>query len=562
MTVAGLWSLLHPAQTTAPFLQLSIDTFSTSPHRGYRVGIDATQWLYHAHCAKQADRFKADADLRVLFYRLCDLLKQGVLALFVFDGPQRPEFKRGKAVFLGQSDLQHTFIRLISAFGMLSRVARGEGEAELAALAQLGELDAVMTDDADTLVFGAPLVIRNPPSKATRTRRQALPSTSTSSSTGSTSSTSSLPLARRLSQLPAPNYVHLYHRDRILTHSHLNRAGMILVALLSGGDYHPEGIKGCGAGCAQALARAGLGEDLLEGFQTWRDDPPRLADFLSEWRERAATELAENTGGFSRQRHYRVAKRMRSASALDFPFLLPLVDAYTSPEVNPFTPLNWSHPVNLQSIITICSSQFKWPLPTLTDNLQRHLWPGLLVRELWVEALRRDLGFAGPSINSVILQSTNVFSSKTAPSTGSARCYRVQLDRRPFEALINPHLPNPDPHSHLPISKSAKKAILKRSQGLTAGLRHWIPAEFLRAGFGWATEIKPGGSGGDGENSLGANKRGRKGKGKERMGVEIDSSSDSDSNSASSSDVQMEDFQPSWSRKSTKDGTYWETLEI
>ena len=38
--------------------------------------------------------------------------------------------------------------------------APGEAEAELAYLNQIGVIDAVWTDDVDTLVFGATLVIR------------------------------------------------------------------------------------------------------------------------------------------------------------------------------------------------------------------------------------------------------------------------------------------------------------------------------------------------------------------------------------------------------------------
>jgi holliday junction resolvase YEN1 len=38
--------------------------------------------------------------------------------------------------------------------------APGEAEAELAYLNRIGVIDAVLTDDVDTLVFGASLVIR------------------------------------------------------------------------------------------------------------------------------------------------------------------------------------------------------------------------------------------------------------------------------------------------------------------------------------------------------------------------------------------------------------------
>lgn len=40
-----------------------------------------------------------------------------------------------------------------------SNQAAGEAEAELAYLSHIGMLDAVMTDDVDTLLFGANMVI-------------------------------------------------------------------------------------------------------------------------------------------------------------------------------------------------------------------------------------------------------------------------------------------------------------------------------------------------------------------------------------------------------------------
>lgn len=49
---------------------------------------------------------------------------------------------------------------IIEAFGFEWRVAPGEAEAELAYLNRVGVLDAVVTDDVDTFVFGAAVVIR------------------------------------------------------------------------------------------------------------------------------------------------------------------------------------------------------------------------------------------------------------------------------------------------------------------------------------------------------------------------------------------------------------------
>lgn len=124
-----------------------------------------------------------NADLRVLFYRALKFLSDGVLACFVFDGPKKPKWKRDKFIRgmyskTPQRDLQAMFDTL----GMEWRVAPGEAEAELAAMQERGEIDAVLTvsrvrplypqlnpdprliricivqDDVDTLLFGGPSV--------------------------------------------------------------------------------------------------------------------------------------------------------------------------------------------------------------------------------------------------------------------------------------------------------------------------------------------------------------------------------------------------------------------
>ena len=52
------------------------------------------------------------------------------------------------------------FKKLLDAFGMHWREAKGEAEAELAYLNRAGVIDAVMTDDVDCFLFGAVTVIK------------------------------------------------------------------------------------------------------------------------------------------------------------------------------------------------------------------------------------------------------------------------------------------------------------------------------------------------------------------------------------------------------------------
>lgn len=119
-------------------------------------------------------------ELRALFYRLVKLAKMPVSVLFVFDGPLRPPIKRGRRVVNNVHWLIPEFKTMIVAFGFeildvrirlivhLARTrlcsqdhqAAGEAEAELARLNQTGVIKAVISEDVDTLVFGARTVIR------------------------------------------------------------------------------------------------------------------------------------------------------------------------------------------------------------------------------------------------------------------------------------------------------------------------------------------------------------------------------------------------------------------
>jgi Holliday junction resolvase YEN1 len=141
--------------------------------RGLRVGIDASIWFFHAAYGREGE----NPELRTLFFRCARLLQMPFLPLFVFDGPKRPELKRGKRITGNQHWLTDGMKRIIDAFGFEWRMVRsehcsfvfsadrttqapGEAEAELAYLNSIGQIDAVLSDDVDTFLFDAQIVIR------------------------------------------------------------------------------------------------------------------------------------------------------------------------------------------------------------------------------------------------------------------------------------------------------------------------------------------------------------------------------------------------------------------
>ncbi len=178
--------------------------------RGKAVAIDAFNTLYQfLAIIRQPDgtplmdsRGRVTSHLSGLIYRTSNLVQMGVGPVFVFDG-QPPKLKtrtikaravvkeraqrewrealeegdmakaRSKAMqtsrlteeMVGQSK------RLIGLMGLPSVQAPGEGEAQASAMAAKGDVFAAASQDYDSLLFGAPELIRN----LTVTGRRKLP---------------------------------------------------------------------------------------------------------------------------------------------------------------------------------------------------------------------------------------------------------------------------------------------------------------------------------------------------------------------------------------------------
>lgn len=126
--------------------------------------MDAPIWCFHA--SKQTTQAGSHPGLRTLYYKILKLLQNPITPLFVFDGPDKPKFKRGKRVTGGGwtghefNKITQDFKQMLDEMGLEYWVAPGEAEAELAHLSQTGRIDAVLSDDVDALMFGAKRVLR------------------------------------------------------------------------------------------------------------------------------------------------------------------------------------------------------------------------------------------------------------------------------------------------------------------------------------------------------------------------------------------------------------------
>ncbi|KAI6030976.1 PIN domain-like protein [Pisolithus marmoratus] len=371
MGVAGLWEVLRPAAEVRSLTELAVsDGFVSNPGglRGFRIGIDASIWFFHAAYGREGE----NPELRTLFFRCCRLLRLPLLPLFVFDGPKRPAVKRGKRIGDGAHWLTTGMKNIIQSFGFEWRMAPGEAEAELAYLNSIGVIDAVLSDDVDTFLFGATMVIRNPSSALSGNR-----SHPTKNSEGRDDG----------------NHVLTYRADSLPTHPsvRITRGGAILIALLSGGDYIPAGLPGCGKAFAVGLAHAGFGDSLVCAATTLKGD--RLDDFLSKWRNQLRTELRSNKSGFLPSKRPSLAAYLPD-SFPSIPVLLSYVSPLTSQTEQPShapSPVLWSSDPDPARIASLCELYFEWGV---RDNIMKHfrtvLWQGVMCR-----ALRRRVIDAG-----------------------------------------------------------------------------------------------------------------------------------------------------------------------
>ncbi|KAJ7822021.1 hypothetical protein B0H14DRAFT_2598822 [Mycena olivaceomarginata] len=268
--------------------------------RGYRVGIDA----------------------RLPF-----------IPVFVFDGPGHPSLKRGKLVKGNDHWLVQPFQQMLDGFGFMWIVvlsyAPGEAEVELSVMSTTGWVDAVLTDDSDSFVFGASVVLR-------------------------------------IRSEDNENYE---------------------ASRYSSFDISTDGLENCGITTAIALARAGLGKHLVRGLH--HQSRADSLSFLETWCELSHAELLTNSSGHLPHRYRQLAAKIPS----DFPdldvinlYLHPLISdlAYTT------TGLVF-RPPRLDILACFAEDHFTWGDSLgILAHFANNLFVGLVIQELVQRALASD----------------------------------------------------------------------------------------------------------------------------------------------------------------------------
>ena len=264
--------------------------------RGKRIAIDANNTLYQ-FLSTIRDKMTGEplrdsngeitSHLSGLFYRTAKMLEAGIEPVYVFDGTP-PEFKREtlenrvqirtenrkkweaalkegdyeKVKMYAQGaarltkEMSEEAKRLLGFMGVPSMQAPSEGEAEASCLASRGKVWAAGSQDWDSLLFGAPRLVRNITISGRRK------------------------VARKEKYIEVkPELVELHSvlKELGITHEQL-----ILVGILIGTDYNQGGIKGLGPKKALALVKEKktLESILKEISWDFRTEPETILDFF------------------------------------------------------------------------------------------------------------------------------------------------------------------------------------------------------------------------------------------------------------------------------------------
>ncbi|MEM1537206.1 MAG: flap endonuclease-1 [Candidatus Nezhaarchaeales archaeon] len=186
-----------------------------------------------------------------LFYRTVNLIELGIKPVYVFDGkpPELKEFeiikrmrqkeealkKYEEAMAMGDLKLAKTYAQqtgrlteemvkesktLLDFMGVPWVQAPSEGEAQAALMAVKGDVYAVASQDYDSLLFGAPRLVRN----LTISGRRKLP-------------------RKEVYVEVAPELIEL---AGLLKELGITREQLIDIGILVGTDFNPEGVRGIG----------------------------------------------------------------------------------------------------------------------------------------------------------------------------------------------------------------------------------------------------------------------------------------------------------------------------
>lgn len=313
--------------------------------RGKSIAVDGYNALYQfLTVIRQPDgtplmdsHGRVTSHLSGVFYRTINLLEMGVKPVYVFDGKppeikemevarrralreeavkkyeealQRGDLKAARTYASQSARLREEMVdevkKLLDAMGVPWIQAPSEGEAQAAYLAIKGDVWASASQDYDSLLYGAPKLVRN---LTISGRRR-------------------LPRSEKYVEV-VPELVLL---SEVLRTLELTREQLIDLAILIGTDYNPDGVKGIGPKRAYILIKKhGSLENVLKhlpevqipSFQSIREiflKPTVSMDYVVRWRpidRGKVLEMLVEEHDFSRERVEKAIDRVEEALRME-----------------------------------------------------------------------------------------------------------------------------------------------------------------------------------------------------------------------------------------------------
>ena len=179
------------------------------------------------------------------------------------------------------------------------------------------------------------------------------------------------------------NHTMVYTLADIVAHPsvQLTQGGLILIGLLSGGDYHQAGLSRCGPGIAHGLAKCRLGDDLLNATQFLSRE--ELLDFLTMWCENLHGELHTNSHGHLGTKKPSLAKAVPDSFLnIDnlFSYTNHTTSAMDASACHTHTPPQWEHEPDLGKLAHLCELHFKWGFKDIIiKHFRTTVWPSIVL---------------------------------------------------------------------------------------------------------------------------------------------------------------------------------------
>jgi Holliday junction resolvase YEN1 len=197
------------------------------------------------------------------------------------------------------------------------------------------------------------------------------------------------------------NHSTVYTSANILAHPsvQLTQGGLILIGLLSGGDYHQAGFLRCVPGIAHRLAKCGFGYKLLNAAHSLPCN--KLPDFLTTWCNDLCTELCINACGHLGSRKPSLAKAV--------PDSFPNIDIlllYTNPIISmtdtgthcTHTLPKWECEPDLGKLACLCELHFEWGLKdVIIKRFCTIIWPSIVLCALQLSVMDAATDCCGES---------------------------------------------------------------------------------------------------------------------------------------------------------------------